>query len=124
VPVLRHRRPASAVPNPWSHPLPLFYYKDEEIRVKFLSDPALPKCTQNLYPDEAWKSGDFLLAAQQAKKAHMHPLADFSPWIPNTMSFLPRYDDRASFTKTQQVVVEAKLGNGVNRGHLWDIILV
>ncbi|KIK51529.1 hypothetical protein GYMLUDRAFT_50482 [Collybiopsis luxurians FD-317 M1] len=61
VPILRHRLPAFKTPNPWSHPFPRFSYENSQIQIEFNTDPALPSCSEQLYPNESWRFSQFVL---------------------------------------------------------------
>ena len=124
VPLLRRRHPVSASPNPWSHPLPIFTYEESQIRVHFLSDPAMPICSEDIYPNEAWISDDLVLTAHSEKPLHRHKITDFASWIPRNMmeTIFWAYDKRsAPDDKDRKVLVEEKpTMNGTKI--LWDII--
>lgn len=122
VPVLRRCRPASGSPNPWSHPLPEFSFVNSQIRVKFLSNPALPSCSDALYPDDSWATKNYLLAAHTEKDFHMHPIADFSPWIPPVMAGAIPYDARGNPSRQHRVLVQERTEDFGNVGTSWEIV--
>jgi hypothetical protein len=122
VPVLRRRHPLATRPNPWSHPLPIFTYEDFQIHVQFLSDPAIPVCSEELYPNDSWKSGNYVLATRSEKDFHMHPISDFSPWISRHMMSGISWDTGANHGKAWKVLVEENSeGSNGDRIH-WEII--
>ncbi|KZP20526.1 hypothetical protein FIBSPDRAFT_1044795 [Athelia psychrophila] len=122
VPVLRRRRPVYGVPNPWSRPLPEFSFINSQIRIKFLSDPSLPRCTDDLYPNNSWATKQFLLAAHPEKDFHVHPIADFSPWIPTTMAGTFDYNTNANHEKKWRVLVEERTDNVGGERTFWEIV--
>jgi hypothetical protein len=124
VPVLRRRHPVTAHPNPWSHTLPIFTYEDFEIHVQFLSDPAITVCSEELYPNDSWKSGNHILARRSKKKFHMHPISDFSPWIPKHMIGGISWDARANHDEAWKVLVEERSEGSNGDRILWEIIRV
>lgn len=67
-------------PNHWSHPFPRFSYKNSQIQIEFYHDPALPSCSEYLYPNESWRNSQFVLVRNSQQVIHMHPLSDFQPW--------------------------------------------
>ncbi|KAF7986788.1 hypothetical protein HWV62_20402 [Athelia sp. TMB] len=122
VPVLRHSRPASRRPNPWSHPLPEFSFINSQIRVRFLSDPSLPSCTDDLYPKDSWAKKNFLLAARSKKDFHMHPISDFSPWIPASAKDNIPYDIKAHHLMDWKVLVEERSEDVGGERTSWEIV--
>ncbi|KZP17054.1 hypothetical protein FIBSPDRAFT_1047155 [Athelia psychrophila] len=123
VPALRRRRPVSGCPNPWSHPLPEFSFVNSQIRIKFLSDPSLPGCTDDLYPDNSWATKNFVLAARTEKDCHMHPISDFSPWIPATMVGSFEYQKaEGNHTKQWRALVEERTEDVGGERTSWEIV--
>lgn len=122
VPVLRRRRPVASRPNPWSHPLPLFSFENSQIRVKFLSDPSLPSFTDDLYPNDSWATKEFVLAMRTQKDFCMHPISDFSPWIPPSMGVSLAYDNRANHDQQWRVLVEERTEDTGGDRTSWEII--
>ncbi|KZP17050.1 hypothetical protein FIBSPDRAFT_894624 [Athelia psychrophila] len=122
VPVLRRRRPVSGRPNPWSHPLPEFSFVNSQIRVKFLSDPSLPGCTDDLYPDDSWATKKFVLAAHTEKGFHMHPISDFSPWIPAAVVGSIEYNAQGDQDKKGRVLVEETTEDVGGERTSWEIV--
>ncbi|KZP17047.1 hypothetical protein FIBSPDRAFT_37891 [Athelia psychrophila] len=120
--VLRRQRPVSSRPNPWSHPLPEFSFVNSQIRVKFLSDPALPSCTDDLYPKDSWATKDFVLARDTEKDFHMHPISDFSPWIPAAVAGTLDYKNDAIHDKETRVLVEARIEDVGGERTSWEIV--
>ncbi|KZP21257.1 hypothetical protein FIBSPDRAFT_860705, partial [Athelia psychrophila] len=120
--VLRRHRPVSSQPNPWSHPLPEFSLVNSQIRVKFLSDPALPSCTDNLYPKGSWATKNFVLARNTEKDFHMHPISDFSPWIPPAVAGTFDYNTDAQHEKDIRVLVEESTGDVGDERTSWEIV--
>ncbi|KZP34325.1 hypothetical protein FIBSPDRAFT_5555 [Athelia psychrophila] len=122
VPVLRRNRPASSSPNPWSRPLPEFWFVNSQIRIKFLSDPSLPSCSDDLYPQGSWATKNFVLAMRPTKDFHMHPISDFSPWIPSAMTGTFDYNTGANHDQKWRVLVEERTEDvGVARTS-WEIV--
>ncbi|KAF7981045.1 hypothetical protein HWV62_35500 [Athelia sp. TMB] len=122
VPVLRRERPASGHPNPWSHPLPEFSFVDQQIRVKFLSDPRLPSCTDEFYPDDSWATKNFVLAARTERDFHMHPISDFSPWIPRAVAGFIPYEADGNHAKECRVLVEQRQDDVGGARTSWEIV--
>ncbi|KZP30869.1 hypothetical protein FIBSPDRAFT_1038105 [Athelia psychrophila] len=122
VPVLRRRRPVSSRPNPWSRPLPEFSFVNSQIRVKFLSYPSLPGCTDDLYPDDSWATKNFVLATHTEKGFHMHPISDFSPWIPAAMVGSFEYKAEGNHEKQWRVLVEERMGDVGGERTSWEIV--
>jgi len=122
LPCLRRRRPVSGRPNPWSRPLPEFSLINSQIRVKFLSDPALPSCTDDLYPDDSWATKNFLLASHSEKDYHVHPIADFSPWIPPAMTGFFEYATSVRHEKDLRVLVEERTEDEGGARTSWEIV--
>ncbi|KAF7986036.1 hypothetical protein HWV62_41394 [Athelia sp. TMB] len=122
VPVLRRERPASSRPNPWSHALPEFSFINSQIRVKFLSDPSLPSCTDDFYPDDSWATKDFILATRPEKDFHMHPISDFSPWIPAAVVGSIPYETGGNHSKDWRVLVEERQDNVGGERTSWEIV--
>ncbi|KZP20524.1 hypothetical protein FIBSPDRAFT_535684 [Athelia psychrophila] len=122
VPVLRRRRPVSGRPNPWSHPLPEFSFVNSQIRVKFLSDPSLPSCTDDMYPDDSWATKNFVLAARTEKDCHMHPISDFSPWIPAAMVGSFEYQAEGNHEKQWRALVEERTKDVGGDRTSWEIV--
>ncbi|KAF7964917.1 hypothetical protein HWV62_1653 [Athelia sp. TMB] len=122
VPILRRNRPVSSSPNPWSHPLPEFSFVNSQIRVKFLSDPSLPSCTDDMYPKGSWATGDFVLAARPEKDFHMHPISDFSPWIPAAVIGRLPYETGANHDKKWRVLVEERKEDAGGKRTSWEIV--
>ncbi|KZP17340.1 hypothetical protein FIBSPDRAFT_957171 [Athelia psychrophila] len=122
VPVLRRRRPVSGHPNPWSRPLPEFSFVNSQIRIKFLSDPALPSCSDDLYPKDSWATKNFVLALRSEKELHTHPIADFSPWIPVKVTGSFQYETRANFDKDWRVLVEERMEDVGGARTSWEVV--
>ncbi|KZP22171.1 hypothetical protein FIBSPDRAFT_931195 [Athelia psychrophila] len=123
VPCLRQLRPVSGRPNPWSHPLPEFSFINSQIRVKFLSDPAFPSCTDDLYPNGSWATKTFLLASNNEKDFHVHPISDFSRWIPTSdMEDSLSYDPKKRSEKTLRVLVERRTKDVGGARTSWEIV--
>lgn len=122
LPCLRRRRPMSGCPNPWSRPLPEFSFINSQIRVKFLSDPSLPSCTDDLYPDNSWATKKFLLASHTKKHCHLHPISDFSPWIPPAVAGSSEYATSARNEKDLRVLVEERMEDGGGARTSWEIV--
>lgn len=122
VPILRRNRPVSSCPNPWSRPLPEFSFVNEQIRVKFLSDPSLPSCSDDLYPKGSWATKDFVLAVRPTKDFHIHPIADFSPWIPATMTGTFDYKTGANHDQQWRVLVEERTEDAGSARTSWEIV--
>ncbi|KZP24867.1 hypothetical protein FIBSPDRAFT_856675 [Athelia psychrophila] len=122
VPLLRRNRPASSRPNPWSHPLAEFSFVNEQIRVKFLSDPSLPSCSDDLYPKDSWATKNFVLATNTEKDFHLHPISDFSPWIPATVAGSFHHDTDANHDKRLRVLVEERTEDYGGARTSWEII--
>ena len=125
MPLLRRRHPVSARPNPWSHPLPVFTYEESQIRVRFSSDPAMPICSEEIYPNEAWKSDNLVLTAHSKKPLHRHKIAHFVPWMPRDMiDAMPWAEDKKSAPEGQnrKVLVEERSEDMNGAKILWDII--
>ncbi|KZP05356.1 hypothetical protein FIBSPDRAFT_1054130 [Athelia psychrophila] len=119
---LRRRRPISGRPNPWSRPLPEFSLVNSQLRVKFLSDPSLPSCTDDLYPDDSWATKSFLLASHTEKDFHLHPISDFSPWIPPAMAGSFEYATSARHDKQLRVLVEERVEDVGGTRTSWEIV--
>ncbi|KZP05354.1 hypothetical protein FIBSPDRAFT_940508 [Athelia psychrophila] len=119
---LRRRRPVSGRPNPWSRPLPEFSLVNSQLRVKFLSDPSLPSCTDDLYPDDSWATKSFLLASHTEKDFHFHPLSDFSPWIPPAMAGSFAYATSTRHEKDRRVLVEERVEDVGGARTSWEIV--
>ncbi|KAF7980704.1 hypothetical protein HWV62_37163 [Athelia sp. TMB] len=122
VPVLRRSKPNCTTPNPWSHPLPQFSFVNAQIRIKFLSDPSLPSCTGDLYPNDSWATKDFLLATRPEKDFHMHPISDFAPWIPAAVTGSLPYDCGANHDKQWRVLVEERTEDVGGKRTSWEIV--
>lgn len=120
--VLRRHRPVFSEPNPWSHPLPEFSFVNSQIRVKFLSDPALPSCTDDLYPKKSWKTKSFVLATDTEKDFHMHPISDFSPWIPPAVAGTFDYKSEGTHDKKCRVLVEERTEDVGGERTSWEIV--
>ncbi|KZP17048.1 hypothetical protein FIBSPDRAFT_864997 [Athelia psychrophila] len=120
--VLRRHRPVSSDSNPWSHPLPEFSLVNSQIRVKFLSDPAMKGCTDNLYPKGSWATKNFVLARNTEKDFHMHPISDFSPWIPPAVAGTFDYKTDAQHDKDIRVLVEESTGDFGDERTSWEIV--
>ncbi|KZP17332.1 hypothetical protein FIBSPDRAFT_28680 [Athelia psychrophila] len=122
VPILRRNRPVSSSPNPWSRPLPEFSFVNSQIRVKFLSDPSLPSCSDDLYPKGSWATKDFVLAVRPEKDFHIHPISDFSPWIPATMTNTFDYKTGATHDKKWRVLVEESTEDVGGARTSWEVV--
>ncbi|KZP20525.1 hypothetical protein FIBSPDRAFT_1044794 [Athelia psychrophila] len=122
VPVLRRNRPVSSCSNPWSRPLPEFSFVDSQICVKFLSDPALPLCSDKLYPNGSWATGNFVLAVRPKSDFHVHPISDFSPWIPATMAGTFDYKSGANHDQQWRVLVEKRKKDVGGSRTSWEIV--
>jgi len=122
VPCLRRRRPVSGRPNPWSRPLPEFSLVNSQLRVKFLSDPSLPSCADDLYPDDSWNTKNFLLASHTEKDFHMHPISDFSPWIPPAIAGCFEYATSTRHEKDLRVLVEERMEDVGGAKTSWEIV--
>ncbi|KZP16232.1 hypothetical protein FIBSPDRAFT_1047698 [Athelia psychrophila] len=123
MPCLRQPRPVSGRPNPWSHPLPEFLFINSQIRVKFLSDPAFPSCTDDLYPNGSWATETFLLASNNEKGFHEHRISDFSRWIPTSdMEDSRRYDPHTRSEKSLRVLVERRTKDVGGARTSWEIV--
>ncbi|KZP17052.1 hypothetical protein FIBSPDRAFT_1047153 [Athelia psychrophila] len=122
VPVLRRRRPVSSRPNPWSRPLPEFSFVNSQIRVKFLSNPSLPGCTDDLYPDDSWAINNFVLAVRTEKDFHMHPISDFSPWILAAVVGSFEYKAEGNHDKEGRVLVEKRTEDVGGERTSWEIV--
>lgn len=122
VPRLRRDRPVSHRSNPWSRPLPEFSFVNSQIRIKFLSDPSLPSCSDDLYPKDSWAFKEFVLAAHSEKDFHMHGISDFSPWIPETVKGSFDYDTHANRGKEWRVLVEERQTDVGGPGTSWEIV--
>jgi len=120
VPVLRRRRPVLSTPNPWSHPFPRFSYQNFQIQIDFNSDPALPSCSDQLYPNESWRDSHFVLARDSQQGFHMHPDSDFQLWAPRVPFALTHWNASANFA--WGVVVEPRSGDTDTERTQWDII--
>jgi hypothetical protein len=127
VPVLRQRRPVMNPPNHWSHPFPRFSYKNSQIQIKFYSDPTLPSCSEQFYPNESWRDSQFVLTRNSQQVIHMHPLSDFQPWalrVPFTP--LPNFGTDHNSDIQWCITVEPKSQNTADEEvpelTLWDII--
>jgi hypothetical protein len=113
-------------PNYWSHPFPRFSYENSQIQIRFYSDPALPSCSEYLYPNESWRNSQFVLARNSQQIIHMHPLSDFQPWAlrvpftPLTGTHLSGHDFNNDIK--WRVAVEPLSQNTANEETLWDII--
>ncbi|KAF9052571.1 hypothetical protein BDP27DRAFT_1408763 [Rhodocollybia butyracea] len=121
VPVLRQRRPVLKTPNPWSHPFPRFSYENSQIQIEFNSDPALPSCSELLYPNESWRNSQFVLARNSQQPFHMHPLSDFQPWALR-VPFTPLSHWGTNANASMGIVVEPTAGNAASERTLWDVI--
>ncbi|KZP21329.1 hypothetical protein FIBSPDRAFT_931743 [Athelia psychrophila] len=109
--------------NPWSRPLPEFSFVNSQIRVKFLSDPSLPSCSDDLYPEDSWATKNFVLASRPKKKAlHLHPISDFSPWIPVPMAGSFKHETEAEHAKELWVLVEERTEDGGGARTSWEIV--
>lgn len=124
VPILRRPRPVSGRPNPWSHPLPEFSFVNSQIRIKFLSNPSLPSCSDDLYPKDSWATKNFVLAARTEKDFHMHPISDFSPWIPAAVAGKIQYDIGTAHQKDQRVLVEERTEDFGGARTSWEVVAV
>ncbi|KAF7986033.1 hypothetical protein HWV62_41388 [Athelia sp. TMB] len=124
VPILRRHRPVSSQPNPWSHPLPEFSFVNSQIRVRFLSNPSLPSCADDLYPQDAWATKDFVLGARPEKNFHMHSISDFSPWIPVALAGSFPYENGALRDKKWRVLVEERKMDIGDERTSWEIVPV
>ena len=111
-------------PNHWSHPFPRFSYEKSQIRVRFYSDPALPSCSENLYPNESWRNSQFVLARNSQQDIHMHPLSDFQPWALRVPFVPPTHFSLAHNNDIQwRIVVEPiSSKNTADENTLWDIV--
>ncbi|KAF7973815.1 hypothetical protein HWV62_14194 [Athelia sp. TMB] len=92
------------------------------IRVRFLSDPSLPSCTDDLYPKDSWAKKNFLLAARSKKDFHMHPISDFSPWIPASAKDNIPYDIKAHHLMDWKVLVEERSEDVGGERTSWEIV--
>jgi hypothetical protein len=124
VPVLRRNHPASSIPNPWSHPLAEFSFVNSQIRVKFLSDPSLPSCLDDLYAKNSWATKNFVLASRPKKDFHLHPISDFSPWIPPIMASSLKHETEANHDPELRVLVEERTEDVGGARTSWEIIAV
>ncbi|KZP07436.1 hypothetical protein FIBSPDRAFT_804010 [Athelia psychrophila] len=122
--VLRQRRPVSSDSNPWSHPLPEFSFINSQIRIKFLSNPALPSCADKLYPNNSWITKQFLLATHNEKDFHRHPISDFSEWIPTHIAGDIPYDTSAHHSVDWRVLVEERTRHFGGKRTSWEIVAV
>ncbi|KAF9058503.1 hypothetical protein BDP27DRAFT_1432645 [Rhodocollybia butyracea] len=119
--VLRQRRPVVNTPNPWSHPFPRFSYENSQIRVEFNSDPALPSCSERLYPNESWRYSQFVLARNAKQGSHMHLVSDFQPWALR-VPFTPLSHWSTSISVEWGVFAELMSGSTADTRTQWDII--
>jgi hypothetical protein len=108
--------------NHWSHPFPSFSYKNSQIRIRFYYDPALPSCSEYLYPNESWRNSEFVLARNSQQNIHMHRLSDYHPWalrVPfEPLSHFPGDNHNSAC----RIVVEPKVDNtAAAAGTLWDV---
>ena len=123
IPVVRQRRPVMNPPNYWSHPFPRFSYENSQIQIRFYSDPALPSCSEYLYPNESWRNLQFVLARNSPQVIHMHPLSDFRPWALRVpFSPLPHSDDDHDSEIQWRIVVKPRSEDTADHNTLWDII--
>ena len=121
---MRQRRPVMNPPNHWSHPFPRFSYENSQIQIRFYSDPALPSCSEYLYPNESWRNSQFVLARNSPQNIHMHPLFDFQPWALR-VPFIPLpHSDSDNYNSDIQwrIVVEPRSESTADEKTLWDII--
>lgn len=115
---MRRRRPVSSRPNPWSHPLPEFSL----VNSQFLSDPSLPSCSDDHYPNDSWATKNFVLAAHTEKEVHLHPISDFSPWIPATVAGTFAFKtDEGPGKKWRVFAVESQEDVGGD-GTSWEVV--
>lgn len=124
VPVLGHSRPVASRPNPWSRPLPEFSFVNSQIRVKFMSNPALPSCSDDLYPKDSWVTKNFLLASRTNKDFHLHSITDFSPWIPTIMSSAFEHDTDGNHEPHLRVLVQERTEDVGGANTSWEIVAV
>ena len=110
-PVVRHRRPVMNPPNHWSHPFPRFSYENSQIRIRFYSDPALPSCSEYLYPDESWRNSQFVLTRNSEQIIHAHPLSDFQPWALRVPFSPPTHSSTLNSDIKWRIVVEPRFKN-------------
>ncbi|KAF7974238.1 hypothetical protein HWV62_13124 [Athelia sp. TMB] len=92
------------------------------IRVKFLSDPSLPSCTDDLYPNDSWATKNFILATRPEKDYHAHPISDFSPWIPAAMVGSIPYVTGENHSKDCRVLVEERQDDVGGERTSWEIV--
>ena len=124
---MRQRRPVMNPPNHWSHPFPRFSYENSQIRIRFYSDPALPSCSEFLYPNESWRNSQFVLVRNSHLQInHMHSLSDFHPWALR-VPFEPLSHfaaDRHNNEFRWRIAVKPISGNAadLDGNTLWDII--
>ena len=83
----------------------------------------MPICSEDIYPNESWKSNDLVLTAHSKQSWHRHGISDFAPWIPRSMMEVMTWArDKYSVAdeETAKVLVELKDTDGVEIS--WDII--
>ncbi|KAF7972136.1 hypothetical protein HWV62_18868 [Athelia sp. TMB] len=89
---------------------------------RFLSDPSLPSCTDSLYPKDSWATKDFVLATRSEKEFHMHPISDFSPWIPAAVVGTLPYEMYANHDKEWRVLVEERKEDIGGERTSWEMV--
>ena len=85
----------------------------------------MPVCSEEIYPDEIWKSDDLVLTAHSKKPLHRHKISDFAPWMPRNMMEVMTwaYDKRSSPEEESSKVLVEKRSTDMNGAKiLWDII--
>ena len=88
----------------------------------------MPICTDEIYPNQAWRSDNLVLATKPKKPFHRHKLSDFAPWVPlnmmETMSWARLDGGTGAESETWKVNVEERLEDtDSDRDQtLWDII--
>ena len=99
--------------------------EESQIRVKFLSDPAMPICSRLIYPNEAWKSDNLVSVGHSKKHFHQHKISDFAPWMPrHIQEWMPWVPMRGGVADEEawRVLVEERSTNMSGEQILWDII--
>jgi hypothetical protein len=110
-------------PNHWSHPFPRFSYKNSQIQIEFYHDPALPSCSEYLYPNESWRNSQFVLVRNSQQVIHMHPLSDFQPWALRVPFTPPSHSGTGHNPEIEwRVTVEPISENTADEKTLWDVI--
>ena len=67
---------------------------------------------------------NFVLAARTGKDYHMHPISDFSPWIPRAVAGSIPYEAGGNHDKECNVLVEVRQDDVGGARTSWEIVAV